>query len=199
MEADIIDMLAGITPGSRLDSVRRTRRTVAREHAQKSYDSLFAPTDASGFSPLERFAIAMFVAGLHGGQPAIKDFYAAELGSAGATSATCTAIDAEIAAAATKGPYGAYPRGPLSKEDTSGLIHRVADAHRKTLGPRLTSAFEHVHMLVFHPRDAAPASLQAMLDAGWTTDAVVTLSQLVAFLSFQIRVVAGLEVLAATS
>jgi uncharacterized protein YciW len=38
-----------------------------------------------------------------------------------------------------------------------------------------------------------------MLDAGWTTDAVVTLSQLVAFLSFQIRVVAGLEVLAATS
>ena len=53
-------------------------------------------------------------------------------------------------------------------------------------------------MLVFHPRDAAPASLQAMLDAGWTTTEVVTLSQLVAFLSFQIRVVAGLKVLAAT-
>ena len=51
-------------------------------------------------------------------------------------------------------------------------------------------------MLVFHPRDAAPASLQALLDAGWSTTGIVTLSQIVAFLSFQIRVVAGLRVLA---
>jgi uncharacterized protein YciW len=50
-------------------------------------------------------------------------------------------------------------------------------------------------MLVFHPRDAAPASLQVMLDAGWSTTEVVTLSQLVSFLAFQIRVVAGLKVL----
>ena len=198
MEVDVIDTLAGIAPGSPLDLVRRTRRAVAREHAQKSYDSLFAPADAGGFDPVERFAIAVFVAGLHA-QTAIKDFYAARLGSAGATDAMCAAIDAEIAVAATRGPYGAYPKGPLSKEDTSGLIHRVADAQREALGPRLSAAFEHVHMLVFHPRDAAPASLQAMLDAGWRTDALVTLSQLVAFLSFQIRVVAGLRVLAARS
>ena len=39
--------------------------------------------------------------------------------------------------------------------------------------------------------------LQRMLDAGWTTTDVVTLSQLVSFLAFQIRVVAGLRVLAA--
>ncbi|CAN5177918.1 CMD domain protein [soil metagenome] len=198
MEADVIDTLAGIAAGSHLDSVRRTRRAVAREHAQKSYDSLFAPGDYGGFGPLERFAVAVFVSGLHG-QMGIKDFYAAKLMSAAATEATRAAIDAEIAAAATKGPYGAYPKGPLSKEDSPGLVHRVADAHREALGPRLASAFEHVHMLVFHPRDAAPPSLQAMLDAGWTTDAVVTLSQLVAFLSFQIRVVAGLKVLAAKS
>lgn len=198
MEADVIDTLAGIAAGSHLDSVRRTRRAVAREHAQKSYDSLFAPGDHGGFGPLERFAVAVFVAGLHG-QRAIKDFYAAKLRSAAATDATCAAIDAEIVAAATKGPYGAYPKGPLSKEDTQGLVHRVADKNREALGPRLSAAFEHVHMLVFHPRDAAPPSLQAMLDAGWTTDAVVTLSQLVAFLSFQIRVVAGLKVLAAKS
>ena len=54
-------------------------------------------------------------------------------------------------------------------------------------------------MLVFHPRDADVRSLQALLDAGWSTTEVVTLSQLVAFLSFQIRVVAGLKVLAATA
>lgn len=198
MEADVIDTLAGIAPGSPLDSVRRTRRAVAREQAQKSYDSLFAPGDYRGFGSLERFAVAVFVAGLHQ-QPAIKEFYAARLGSAGVSDATRAAIDAEIAAATTKGPYGAYPKGPLSKEDSPGPIHRVAGRNREALGQRLSAAFEHVHMLVFHPRDAGPPSLQAMLDAGWTTDAVVTLSQLVAFLSFQIRVVAGLKVLAAKS
>jgi uncharacterized protein YciW len=51
-------------------------------------------------------------------------------------------------------------------------------------------------MLVFHPRDAAPASLQALLDSGWSTTDIVTLSQIVAFLSFQIRVVTGLRTLA---
>ena len=104
---------------------------------------------------------------------------------------------AEIAAAKGSGPYGAFPKGPLSKEDTSGPVHRVAKEHLEALGPRLAAAVEHVHMLVFHPRDADARSLQSLLDAGWTTTEVVTLSQLVAFLSFQIRVVAGLKVLAA--
>jgi len=196
MESDVIDILAGIAPGSPLDTIRRTRRPTAREHAQKSYDSLFAPADFGGFGPLERFAVATFVAGLHG-QQTIRDFYAAKLRSAAATDATRSAIDAEVETSRTKGPYGAYPKGPLSSEDTAGPVHRVAADHREALGPRLAAAFEHVHMLVFHPRDAAAPSLQSLLDAGWTTDEVVTLSQLVAFLSFQIRVVAGLRVLAA--
>src|SRR5262249_31299328 len=108
-------------------------------------------------------------------------------------------IDAEATAATTKGPYGAFPKGPLSKEDAAGPIHRVADSNRAALGARLAAAFEHVHMLVFHPRDADARSLQSLLDAGWTTTQIGTLSQLVAFLSFQIRVVAGLKVLAAKS
>jgi len=63
------------------------------------------------------------------------------------------------------------------------------------LGPRLAAAFDHMHLLVFHPRDAAPAALQGLLDAGWSTTDIVTLSQIAAFLSFQIRVVAGLRAL----
>ena len=103
---------------------------------------------------------------------------------------------AAIKEAKTRGPYGTYPAGPLSHEDTAGPVYRVGAATRRALGPRLSAAFEHVHMLVFHPRDAAPASLQALLDAGWSTTDIVTLSQIVAFLSFQIRVVAGLRTLA---
>jgi uncharacterized protein YciW len=38
--------------------------------------------------------------------------------------------------------------------------------------------------------------LQALLDAGWSPTDIVTLSQLVAFLAFQVRLVTGLQVLA---
>jgi len=195
---DVIDTLAGIAAGSPLDTIRRTRRPTAREHAQKSHDSLFRPADYGGFGPLERFAVAVFIAGVHG-QDAIKGFYGKELRSSAATDATRAALDAEIASARGKGPYGAYPKGPLSKEDTAGPVYRVAEKHLEALGPRLAAALAHVHMLVFHPRDADARSLQSLLDAGWTTTEVVTLSQLVAFLSFQVRVVAGLKVLAAKS
>jgi CMD domain protein len=106
------------------------------------------------------------------------------------------AVQAAVAAARTRGPYGRYPAGPLSREDTAGPRYRVDAATRGPLGPRLAAAFEHAHVLVFHPRDAAPGMLQALLDAGWSTTDIVTLSQVVAFLSFQIRVVAGLRVLA---
>jgi CMD domain protein len=198
MESDVIDTLAGIRAGSSLDRIRRTRRPTAREHAQKSYDSLFQPTDFGGFGLLERYLLAAFVAGLHG-QAAIQGFYAGKLRSSAATDALRAAIEAEIAAARTNGPYGAFPKGPLSKEDSSGPVHRVDRGRAGDLGPRLVAALEHIHMLVFHPRDSDARSLQALLDAGWTTTQVVTLSQLVAFLSFQIRVVAGLRVLATKS
>jgi uncharacterized protein YciW len=59
-------------------------------------------------------------------------------------------------------------------------------------------ALEHAHLLVFHPRDADPAALQALLDGGWSTTDIVTLSQLVAFLTFQLRVIAGLRALVAS-
>jgi hypothetical protein len=55
----------------------------------------------------------------------------------------------------------------------------------------------HAHFLVFHPRDAQPQRLRVLEAAGWSADDIVVLSQLVAFLSFQIRVVAGLCVLSA--
>lgn len=191
---DVIDQLAAIAPGSPLDAIR-ARRQQAREHAQKSYLALFEPTDFAGVPALERFAVAAFVAGLHA-EPATRDFYSAKL-DAVADRPVVAAVDAEIARGGTQGPYGSYPAGPLSSEDSTGLIYRVSDDGRRILGARLAAAFEHVHLLVFRPRDAAPAALQALLGAGWSTNDIVTLSQLVAFLAFQIRAVGGLRTLAA--
>lgn len=193
--ADVIDHLAGIETGSRLDEVRRLRPQ-ARENAQQSYLALFAPTEPEGLSRQERLVIATFVAGLHR-RPSIHAFYQGEL-AAFPGEELAGHLEAEIAAGMTEGPYGAYPSGPLSREDRPGPRYRVTPAGRNTLGARLSAALEHAHLLVFHPRDAAPADLQALLDSGLSTTEVVTLSQLVAFLTFQIRVIAGLETQAAT-
>jgi CMD domain protein len=196
-DTDVIDALVGITPGSSLDAIR-ARRPEARAHAQATYRALFTPEALGHVTAPERFAVGTFVAGLHGAT-AIAAAYAGRLAQSGAPAALTDAVDAAVKDARTHGPYGRYPAGPLSREDTAGPVYRVGAATRQTLGARLAAAFEHSHMLVFHPRDAAPPSLQALLDAGWSTTDIVTLSQIVAFLSFQIRVVIGLRTLTGRS
>jgi CMD domain protein len=190
---DVIDTLAGITPGSPLHAIR-DQRLQARLHAQASYESLFSPLSEADASTVERFAIACFVVGLHG-RPEMETFYGSGLAGAGAPAGLKEAITAAVAAAKGTGPYGLYPKGPLSTEDKAGSVHRLDATNRAALGPRLAAAFEHAHMLVFHPRDSAPAHLQALIDAGWSTTGIVVISQLVAFLSYQVRVVAGLRAL----
>ncbi|TWT10611.1 CMD domain protein [Reyranella sp. CPCC 100927] len=192
-ESDVIDTLVGIKPGTTLDAIR-ARRPDARTHAQVSFRALFTPQDLGDVSAVERFAVARFIAGLHDAAE-ITAFYADGLAASGASDAVRTAIDAALAESRATGPYGRYPAGPLSAEDTAGPAYRASAETTHGLGRRLAAAFEHTHMLVFHPRDAAAPALQALLDAGWSTTGIVTLSQLVAFLSFQIRVVAGLRTL----
>jgi len=195
MDTDVIDKLVGIKPGSQLDAIRNRRRA-AREQAQASYRALFAPESPGEFTATERFAVATFITGLHS-DARTSAFYAERLTAVGAPADWPHTIELAIAAAKGQGPYGSYPAGPLSREDTAGPTHHVAAENSLVLGRRLAAAFDHMHLLVFHPRDAAPAALQALLDAGWSTTDVVTLSQIAAFLSFQIRVVAGLRVLRA--
>ncbi|MGY4285584.1 CMD domain protein [Bradyrhizobium sp. LM2.7] len=193
---DIIDTLAGIEPGSALDAIR-ARRLQARDNAQKSYLSLFEPLDAGEVSLAERAAVAAFVAGLHGESP-VSAFYRAKLAANADGAALVEAIEAEIARGNTSGPYGAFPAGPLSIENKAGLIYRVSADRKPVLGARLVAALEHAHLLVFRPRDAASADMKVLLAAGWSDTGIVTLSQLVAFLSFQLRVVAGLRTLGAS-
>lgn len=191
---DVIDRLAGIAPGSHLDRVR-ANRVAARDNAEKSYEALFAPATPGTVLLEERFALAYFVAGLHR-DDAIATFYRdqlTELGRPGIVGA----VSAEIRRGEAVGPYGNYPEGPLSAENKAGLTYKIDPANAAVLG-RLAAALAHAHLLVFRPRDASSAALQALLDAGWIADDIVTLSQLVAFLSFQIRVVTGLRALAAS-
>ncbi len=193
---DIIDLLAGITPGSSLDRIR-AQRPETREQAQQSYLALFRPKVPGDVSLAERQTIASFIAGLHR-QPDIYEFYVNPLEESGTERWLVEVLKAEIGVGQATGPFGDYPKGPLSVENKAGLPYRVSDANRDVLGERLSAALEHAHLLVFRPREASPQALQALLDAGWTTDGIVTLSQLVSFVAFQSRVIAGLSLLSAS-
>lgn len=192
---DIIDTLAGLAPGSPLAMIR-DRKPVTRQQAQASYLALFEPAEAGEVTLQERFAVAVFVAAMHV-QDGIARFYAEGLARTEPPEAIVTAILAQAALARTSGPYGAYPKGRLRVEDLAGPIFSVSEPDRGVLGARLAAALAHAHMLVFHPRDASAAALQELLDAGWSNAGIVTLSQLIAFLTFQIRTSVGLRALAA--
>lgn len=194
--ADVIDRLAGIEPGSPLDAIR-ARRAQARENAQQSFQALFEPDDAGSVTIAERFALAAFVAAVHR-EPHVAEFYQERLRQR-ATEAVAAKVAEAAALGATHGPYGSYPPGRLSGEDRPGPLYRLQAAERGILGAKLAAGLEHAHMLVFRPRDASAAALQELLDSGWTATGIVTLSQLVAFLSFQIRVIVGLRALNSSS
>jgi CMD domain protein len=193
MSTDIIDQLAGLTPGSGAE-VLRHQREQARVQSQASYDALFTAPDQTGVSPTERLAVATFVAALHGSSAALAH-YSSRLA---ATSSVEIADQVTLlaTAAAVAGPYGRFPAGTgLHDEDAPGPALHLDPAAVATLGRRLSAAFEHAHLLVFRPRESSPEALAALLDAGWSTAEIVTLSQLVAYLAFQLRVIHGLSVL----
>ena len=186
---DVIDELAGIAPGSRLGAAR-DGRPEARRAAQESYELLLHPEDPGEMSLLERRVLAAFVIALHG-EETVLEHYRTLLAKTD-ESVTKVVLE-EVERGRTSGPYGHFPEGPLSAEDEDGLHYAVSASGRAVLGERLTAALEHAHLLVFHPRDARSSDLQRLLGAGWNTPGIVTLSQLVAFLTFQIRVVTGLK------
>lgn len=189
---DIIDLLTNVAPGDRIDALRHAR-PVTRDNAEASFRALFEPKDHQAVSLIERFAIAAFVAAVHG-PGAATDFYAGELKTLHSKIAETVLREAKLAA--SEGPFGKYPDGPLSRENTPGTAYRISAAGRAFLGERLAAGLDHAHLLVFHPRDAAPEDHQRLFDAGWTTTGIVTLSQIIAFLTFQLRVAHGLGVLA---
>lgn len=60
---------------------------------------------------------------------------------------------------------------------------------------RLTPALNFARLLTFSPVEATPAALKALTQAGWSKEGIVTLAQLVAFVSFQSRLITGLRLL----
>lgn len=77
---------------------------------------------------------------------------------------------------------------------------RLADHYASELNGRQPDAAlqplqDHAELLTFKPAAAEPAHLRQLAAAGFSPDAIVTLSQLVAFVSFQSRLLRGYRLL----
>ncbi|WP_374976869.1 CMD domain protein [Microbacterium trichothecenolyticum] len=191
---DVVDELVGVRPGDALDELRR-RRPVTRDQLQASYDALFAPLDEADFPLDERLLVAAF-ATRSTADDATADFYADAARRADAERAAIVLTEASVAA--TAGPFGAYREEGLRDESTDGRRYEAGGEVREVLGERLAAALAHTHLLTFRPREADVTDQSRLLDAGWSIDGIVTLSQLVSFLAFQQRVAVGLRALAAS-
>lgn len=73
----------------------------------------------------------------------------------------------------------------------AALDHGVVDR----LDSRGSVILAHAERLAIRPAEARPAHLRTLRTAGLSTLAIVTLSQIVAFVSYQVRVAYGLDVL----
>ena len=112
----------------------------------------------------------------------------------------------------TQGSYDvmvtpAHPEGLTASEralaarrtaDLSG--HPALAAHYATLptqpGPRDAAILRHAELLATSPGAATRADIDALTRAGLSAAEIVTLSQILAFVSYQVRVAAGLALLA---
>jgi CMD domain protein len=193
MSLDVLDHALGVTAGDPLDAVRAAR-AATRDNAQRSYDSIFSPAVGNGVSVAERLALAVIISRWHGDTP-LSAHYEAEFSRAEPSVDMIAALRDIAAAGRVQGPYGVYREPGLAAESVEGLRLVVPDALRSVIGDELSALVEHVHLLVFRPREASAEALQRLLDEGWTTTDLVCVSQLVAFLSFQIRYATGLAVL----
>lgn len=72
-------------------------------------------------------------------------------------------------------------------------IENFADSG--VLSPRLAAILHHAALLTTEPKAATPAHLAKLQEQGLSVRAIVALSQLIAFVSYQARVVAALQLL----
>ena len=148
---DIIDELAGISPGTPLDELRR-RRPVTRTQLQASHDALFAPLDDADFPLGERLLVAAFATRL-----TADDATAAHFADRAvlADPARASVVIAEAAQHAGHGPFGRYREEGLADESTDGPRYSADAVVVEALGAHLAAALEHTHLLVYRPREAS--------------------------------------------
>lgn len=79
------------------------------------------------------------------------------------------------------------------------LIAAAKGGDKTALSARLAAILAHADLLTHQPSAATPEHLDKLKAAGVSTPAIVTLSQLIAFIGYQARAVVGLKLLEASA
>jgi len=80
--------------------------------------------------------------------------------------------------------------------DAALTEHYRAQGLSASSSPRLEAMLRHARLVTTAPGSATPAALTALRDAGLAPRDIVALTQIVAFVSYQVRVAVGLRALA---
>ena len=93
-------------------------------------------------------------------------------------------------------PLIAHYRTYLNEQGApAATVTAVETGNMATLAPRVQALIAHVDRLTLEPRVATPAHLTELKAHGLTDANIVSLSQLIAFVSFQVRAIVGLQLL----
>ena len=171
MQADIIDQMVGLAPGNPLHTLRHQRDKVAAA-TQGSYDAMF-DVAVEGLSVTERLLVALYACSLSQALE-LSQHYRSRL----------VALKVDPALLAT------VESAAESVAESSGAT--AADAE-----PRLRAMLAFTHTLITNPIAGDKPALMKLTQAGLTTPAAVALAQLIAFVSYQLRLVAGLKAMQA--
>lgn len=177
--SNIIDVLAGVT------LPERSARPEAVANAERSFEALFESSLLIDVPVNHRYATAAFIAGISGDARAF-DFYADLLSDE--DEALVDVVASAVEVGRSTGPY------------SGGDFVLFGGAEGvEGLDAKLAAAFDFAHLLTFHPKDASPAAIGHLQEAGYSETGIVSLSQLISFVAFQLRVAHGVRVLAGVS
>src|SRR5262249_30460070 len=92
----------------------------------------------------------------------------------------------------------AHYRARLATLDPSGALARTVEGGAELTNARWDTIIAHVDLVTRGPGSATRDDIDELLGAGLSRHAVVSLSQLIAYVNFQARVLAGLRMLGAS-
>jgi len=107
------------------------------------------------------------------------------------------AVALRVAAVSQSSPLAAHYRAHLLSEPGGAALAAAIDSEAEgaTITPRLAAILRHVELLTFRPSDASRSDLTRLAEQGLSEADIVTLSQIIAFVSYQLRVAAGLALI----
>ena len=113
----------------------------------------------------------------------------------GLTAAERAAAALRVATLLRDATLSEYYRARLAVLDADGTLAKTVEGGARITEPRWDAILAHVDLVTRGPGSAERKDIDNLLAAGLSSHAVVSLSQLIAYVNFQSRVLAGLRML----